>query len=64
MLRYLPSTLGRSEGFGESVDVTTGGNPMTPPSVNIQVVTNDPKLLELQDKSVTLKENRESDKAD
>ena len=25
MLRYLMSTLGRSEGFGESIDVTTNG---------------------------------------
>ena len=25
MLRYLMSTLGRREGFGESIDITTGG---------------------------------------
>ena len=25
MLRYLMSTLGRKEGFGESIDITTGG---------------------------------------
>lgn len=65
MLRYLLSTLGRNEGFGENIDITTNGKDVvSPPSVNIQVVTNDAKLLELQEKSVTLKENKESDKAD
>lgn len=64
MLRYLLSTLGRNEGFGENIDITTNGKDVvSPPSVNIQVVTNDAKLLELQEKSVTLKENKESDKA-
>lgn len=28
MLRYLMSTLGRKEGFGEAVDLTTGGKPI------------------------------------
>ena len=32
---------------------------VTPPSVNVQVVTNDPNLLELQDKSVTLKQDED-----
>ena len=42
------------------VDITTNGKDMvTPPSVNVQVVTNDPILLELQDKSVTLKQNED-----
>ena len=42
------------------VDVTTNGKDMvTPPSVNVQVVTNDPNLLELQDKSVTLKQDED-----
>ena len=46
------------------VDITTNGKDMvTPPSVNIQVVANDPQLLELQDKSVTLKQDKESGKA-
>ena len=45
------------------VDITTNGKDMvTPPSVNIQVVANDPQLLELQDKSVTLKQDKESGK--
>lgn len=40
------------------IDVTTNGKDMVaPPSVNVQVVTNDPNLLELQDKSVTLKQD-------
>ena len=29
MLRYLMSTLGRKEGFGESIDITTGGEKMS-----------------------------------
>lgn len=61
MLRYLLSTLGRNEGFGENIDITTNGKDVVaPPSVNIQVVTNDAKLLELQEKSVTLQENKKS----
>ena len=61
MLRYLLSTLGRNEGFGENIDITTNGKDVVaPPSVNIQVVTNDTKLLELQEKSVTLQENKKS----
>lgn len=35
----------------------------SPPSVNIQIVTNDPKLLELQDKSINLKNKEESEEA-
>ena len=42
------------------VDITTNGKDMvTPPSVNVQVVTNDSNLLELQDKSVILKQNED-----
>ena len=42
------------------VDITTNGKDMVaPPSVNVQVVTNDPDLLELQDKSVTLKQDED-----
>lgn len=42
------------------VDITTNGKDMVaPPSVNVQVVTNDPNLLELQDKSVTLKQDED-----
>lgn len=60
MIRYLLSTLGRNEGFGESIDITTNGKDMVaPPSVNVQVVTNDTNLLELQDKSVTLKQDED-----
>lgn len=43
--------------MASKVDIATNGKDLaTPPSVNIRVVTNDPKLLELQDKSVNLKE--------
>ena len=42
------------------VDITTNGKDMVaPPSVNVQVVTNDPNLLELQDKSITLKQHED-----
>ena len=42
------------------IDITTNGKDMvTPPSVNVQVVTNDPNQLELQDKAVTLKQNED-----
>lgn len=34
-----------------------------PPSINIQIVTNDSKLLDLQDKSINLKNNEESGEA-
>ena len=34
-----------------------------PPSINIQIVTNDSKLLELQDKSINLKNSDESGEA-
>ena len=41
-------------------DITTNGKELiTAPSMNIQVVTNDPKLLELQEKSVNLKEGND-----
>lgn len=41
-------------------DITTNGKELiSPPSMNIQVVTNDPKLLELQEKSVNLKEGND-----
>lgn len=45
------------------VDVTTNGKDLsnTPPSVNIQVVTNDESLLNLQEKSVSLKQGEDDD---
>lgn len=33
MLRYLMSTLGRKEGFGESIDLTTNGKDISPARV-------------------------------
>lgn len=43
------------------VDITTNGKDIsnTPPSVNIQVVTNDESLLDLQNKSVSLIKGKE-----
>lgn len=35
----------------------------SPPSINIQIVTNDSKLLDLQNKSINLKSNEESGEA-
>ena len=37
MLRYFISTLGRSEGYGESVDITSGGEKVTP-QIKIEVI--------------------------
>lgn len=51
MLRYLMSTLGRSEGFGESLDITSGGSSIAPHKVNINVVYNKKEDLELQGKT-------------
>lgn len=45
------------------IDITTNGRDIsnTPPSVNIQVVTNDESLLNLQDKSISLAEGKEDE---
>lgn len=37
MLRYLISTLGRDEGFGENLDITSGGKSVAP--IQIEVIT-------------------------
>lgn len=37
MVRYLMSTLGRKEGFGENIDVTTAGNPLSQ-GITIEVI--------------------------
>ncbi len=50
MIRYLLSTLGKEEGFGESLDVTTNGKDLVPQKVNINVVYNKKEDLELQNK--------------
>ncbi|MBO7101447.1 MAG: hypothetical protein J6V98_05420 [Bacteroidales bacterium] len=36
MLRYFISTLGRNEGFGDSVDITSGGNAI--PQIKVEVI--------------------------
>lgn len=38
MLRYLISTLGRKEGFGEAIDVTTKGDSIKPDPITIEVI--------------------------
>ena len=38
MLRYLLSTLGRKEGFGESIDITSKGKPIMPGPIQIEVI--------------------------
>lgn len=45
------------------IDITTNGKDFssTPPSVNIQVVTNDENLLNLQEKSVSLTQRKEDE---
>ena len=40
MLRYLLSTLGRKEGLGEAIDVTSGGERITPEPIMIEVIDN------------------------
>lgn len=45
------------------IDITTNGRDIssTPPSVNIQVVTNDENLLDLQEKSISLSQEKENE---
>lgn len=38
MLRYLISTLGRKEGFGEAIDVTTNGESIKTEPIKIEVI--------------------------
>lgn len=38
MLRYLLSTLGRKEGFGEAIDVTSNGHSIKPDPITIEVI--------------------------
>jgi len=37
-LRYLLGTLGRKEGFGESIDVTTKGESIKPETIEIEII--------------------------
>ena len=39
MVRYLMSTLGRKEGFGENIDVTTAASPLSQ-GITIEVIEN------------------------
>lgn len=47
MLRYFMSTLGKDEGFGESVDITSKGESIAPP-IKIVVVDNQEELKRLK----------------
>ena len=38
MLKFLISTLGRKEGFGEAVDITTKGESIRPEPIKIEVI--------------------------
>lgn len=48
MLRYLMSTLGKNEGFGESVDITSKGESIKQPPIKIVVVDNSEELARLK----------------
>lgn len=45
MLRYLMSTLGRREGFGENIDVTTNGKDIKQEKVIIEVIDSRDKVI-------------------
>lgn len=44
MLRYLIGTLGRKEGFGESVDVTSKGESIKPDPIVVEVIDSRDKI--------------------
>lgn len=44
MLKYLISTLGRKEGFGDSLDVTTKGESIKPDPIVVEVIDNRDKI--------------------
>ena len=44
MVRYLMSTLGRKEGFGENIDLTTAGNPLSS-NINIEIIDKREQVL-------------------
>ena len=45
MLRYLISTLGRREGFGEAIDLTSKGESIKPEPIMIEVIDNRDKIM-------------------
>ena len=44
MLKYLISTLGRREGFGEQIDVTSKGESIKPDPIVVEVIDNRDKI--------------------
>lgn len=49
MIRYFISTLGREEGFGESLDITTRGQSIKPSSIVVEVIDSRDKVDENTD---------------
>ena len=49
MLRYLLSTLGRSEGFGENIDITTNGKDINPQIIFSPTPLTDKDIQEIKD---------------
>lgn len=50
MLKYLISTLGRKEGFGESLDLTSKGESIKPDPVVVEVIDNRDRVDRPEDK--------------
>lgn len=49
MLRYLISTLGRREGYGESIDITSKGESVKPDPVVIEVIDRREQIVKPKD---------------
>lgn len=49
MLRYFISTLGRREGFGEQIDVTSKGESIKPDPIVVEVIDNREKVIRADD---------------
>ena len=49
MLRYFISTLGRKEGYGESIDITSKGESIKPDPIVIEVIDNRDKVANEQE---------------
>ena len=44
MLRYFISTLGRKEGYGESIDITSKGESIKPDPIVVEVIDSRDKV--------------------
>ncbi|MBO4719031.1 MAG: hypothetical protein J5658_04055 [Prevotella sp.] len=49
MLRYFISTLGRKEGYGEAIDITSKGESIKPDPVIVEVIDNRDKVEKAQE---------------